>query len=678
MIEFLNKSFSISSNWSKIKLSRAKRDTHHPEFLNNMELKYLVILLLFGIVQGKGLSSTLTLVEQSRIQGQLQNYYDNLADIYHAASGLNALDKALHDPEKACQTAASQIDTKSGRSMFQFSEVSKTLKCQSSPNLKGDLLAIINGESSTIQLSQSVAAMANLGYKIDTDLVKKFVAAVKENDTPASAAISFYAASLLPKSPELKAVVDMVEDIMAQADEIDNTMLQFDGGLTVTSGIVRGIFALAEQQGKPLLKQDQVMKLAQFFLNRKYVFTLKDINHVLVAVKALATNQFQVPVVITTYQTSAITKDSPTLKVRVSNLLDKPIKEVKVTARTFADANGKAIFEQKAFTKGPEGDNIIIDSDIGIRGYFAAHTYELDVAAAKPARGIYKVGVAVEYLEDANKYISGGQFEIACQVLVRVIIKDAKIGVGEAGKATTATLKPLAYPGQLDKPLAADHQQKIVMTFSLAEMEGGTPISAHQVFVRLTNDVSGQEIFFVAEATSEGDYKFNLDVGATGKESFNNLSGKYKMSVIIGDATVQVPVNWPVGELALTFSGEPIATKKSLTTIGPRPVIEHQFRIPEIRPSKLVSTVFTGLVLVPLFVMLAVWGKIGANMGNFQLSLSTLLFHAGLAGVFGLYYLFWVKLDMFLTLKLLTLVGGVTFLGGNSMLAAMAADKYRH
>ena len=46
-----------------------------------------------------------------------------------------------------------------------------------------------------------------------------------------------------------------------------------------------------------------------------------------------------------------------------------------------------------------------------------------------------------------------------------------------------------------------------------------------------------------------------------------------------------------------------------------------------------------------------------------------------ISGVFILYYMFWVQLDMFVTLKLLMVVGGVTFLSGNRMLADMASAR---
>lgn len=41
-----------------------------------------------------------------------------------------------------------------------------------------------------------------------------------------SAAAAFYAAGLLPKSESLQPIVSMVEDIVAQADEIGGEILQ--------------------------------------------------------------------------------------------------------------------------------------------------------------------------------------------------------------------------------------------------------------------------------------------------------------------------------------------------------------------------------------------------------------------------------------------------------------------
>jgi oligosaccharyltransferase complex subunit delta (ribophorin II) len=67
--------------------------------------------------------------------------------------------------------------------------------------------------------------------------------------------------------------------------------------------------------------------------------------------------------------------------------------------------------------------------------------------------------------------------------------------------------------------------------------------------------------------------------------------------------------------------------------------------------------------------------KLGVNVSNFPLSIGALGFHLGLGGIFGLYYVFWVQLDMFTTLKYLMGIGVVTFLCGNSVLAKVADDR---
>lgn len=60
--------------------------------------------------------------------------------------------------------------------------------------------------------------------------------------------------------------------------------------------------------------------------------------------------------------------------------------------------------------------------------------------------------------------------------------------------------------------------------------------------------------------------------------------------------------------------------------------LQHQFREAETRPSSLVSTVFTGLVCLPMVALLGLWMCLGVNVSNMSLSISTVGFHAGLAG----------------------------------------------
>lgn len=70
--------------------------------------------------------------------------------------------------------------------------------------------------------------------------------------------------------------------------------------------------------------------------------------------------------------------------------------------------------------------------------------------------------------------------------------------------------------------------------------------------------------------------------------------------------------------------------------------------------------------------MLVLWARLGVNCSNFPVSLASVGFHLGLASIFLLYTYFWLELNMFQTMKYLTVLGVITFLCGNSLLATIA------
>ena len=62
------------------------------------------------------------------------------------------------------------------------------------------------------------------------------------------------------------------------------------------------------------------------------------------------------------------------------------------------------------------------------------------------------------------------------------------------------------------------------------------------------------EIIYVAEPDASNNYKFDLDVSAKSKE-FGFKSGKYSISVIIGDSVVSNPIDWNLADVQLQFPG---------------------------------------------------------------------------------------------------------------------------
>jgi len=641
-------------------------------------LKFIVPLLIASVVvvSGSSLSKSLTLLEQHDIAKVLRQPPIDLQSMFYSATALTAIDKEVREPHLVCAFVNDHVVKTDAESLMQYSTIVKMLQCKDTPAI--DIASLITDHKDPIALAQLITAMGNLGMDVDDALVKKFVDVAKENDSPKVAAAMFTAASVLPADNDaVKGIVGMVEDIVAQADEA-NDQLQFEGGVSVTADVVASILALGDQRGEKLLKDDQAVKFARYFLSRKYVRELKQVHHLLVGLGGLSKNKHVVPVVVSVFRSSLITTESPTLKLRVTNLIDQSIPDATLTAKSFetADADATAVFENKPLTKSDDTDDfIVIDSEVA-KGFIAANAFKLDVMSASPTRGLYNCEVEVGLKEEGSAmFVLDGKFTIPVKVLAKIMVEDVQLGIGDRDSSSVSKMTKLKFPEKVGKVLEADYHQKLVMTFVLKNIEQGNLVTVHQTFVRLLHETTGQEIFFVAEADSQDHYKFTLDVGTTGKDSFNNLSGKYRITLIIGDRAMQVPIAWTLGDVALTFSGEAKKTKRQQRITEPQPKIEHMFRVPEKRPSKLVSTAFTILVVSAVFIMFAMWMKIGVNVGNFRLSLPTIGFHLGLAGIFVLYYMFWVRLDMFVTLKLLMAVGGVTFISGNRMLADMAANR---
>ena len=75
------------------------------------------------------------------------------------------------------------------------------------------------------------------------------------------------------------------------------------------------------------------------------------------------------------------------------------------------------------------------------------------------------------------------------------------------------SIDSVKYPAAITTVIEADYHQKVVMKFSLKSASSGELFTPHQAFVRLTNEKTKQEIFFVAEPEPSKVFKFDLVSG---------------------------------------------------------------------------------------------------------------------------------------------------------------------
>ncbi|KAJ3163640.1 proteasome regulatory particle base subunit [Geranomyces michiganensis] len=130
-----------------------------------------------------------------------------------------------------------------------------------------------------------------------------------------------------------------------------------------------------------------------------------------------------------------------------------------------------------------------------------------------------------------------------------------------------------------------------------------------------------------------------------------------------------------LGDLELAF--KPVAKPESeFDVFRVLPEIAHTFRPDEKPANKLLSLVFTIAVLVPWVVLLGSYLALSANVKNlFANSLTATfgsLFIAALAAVMGLYYVYWLRLNLFQLLGYGAIIGFITAAFGRQALVARA------
>jgi len=594
----------------------------------------------------------------------LQPYGDDLKELEYTISALTELGIQLPEPQKICDTVKRNLNVDNIESLFQAIYAVSSLKASgkacdvSLGAVESKLNSVIAAQSGTTHILYAVYGLSVLGHPIDAAAVSKAVqSALKDDDTPLSYAYAFYSASYLT-GDERKKFHDMIEDIVAQADEIDDKYLQFDGGLVPTSAVLYAAYKLSDIADlAPAISEDKVIKFTNYLMSRKHTQSRKEASHLISAIKILSNNKFHVPVTVSLASSVSVSTKSSVVQVRACNLMGQSLGKLSVVADTARHVGDDAVVMSKKTLPVSASDESL---------------YDLDLMKVNPKRGFYRIVLNVATGQTtAYKLVGATGAEVEVKVITRVMVDNVELSVADKDQSSLPKANKLQYPNKLS--VEADPHQRLILKFSVREEVSKQPISAHQTFVRLTNVKTKQEVIFVAEEEADGTvYKFDLDIGAKSKE-FRNLSGKYTMDVIIGDAVIENPISWTVADVQLTFHDDPISTATSQSLYAKKPNIVHMFREPEKRPPAVVSNFFTGLVLLPVLILLGLWLKLGANISNFPFSLSALGFHASLTAIFALYLCYFMHLTMFQTLRYLGLIGIPTFLFGHRLLSGIAA-----
>ncbi|XP_054153905.1 dolichyl-diphosphooligosaccharide--protein glycosyltransferase subunit 2-like [Oppia nitens] len=589
---------------------------------------------------------------------------NSLSTLYYSILSQTLLSQTISQSADVCNHLKT-IKDQTLESIYYITSTAKLLtNCQlNSAQYMTKLEPVIKEDSSVLDIYRAAISLLNLGKPLDSTKVSKaLMSSLKKDESLLNTGLTFQLAAKLSKAEDRNSFVEKIGDIIVQADEVDGRFLQFEGGLGITASIITGVYQLATASNKPVgLTNDQALKFANYFLSRKYVLTPKGISELLEVLKLFTNNKYHIPVVITNYGSSALSPTNSVLTVRVTNVLGASLGPLSVTIDKAVRVDDKNVILSKKPFQGVQGDSKL---------------FAINFLESKPMRGQYDVSVSATPTKADPRLIGNTGVQIKVIVLTQVSIASAEITVADRDTGGSGAVTKLEYPNTVRNPLEADTQQRIVVKFQLRDKIVGDLMTAHQTFVQFVNIKTKQEIVFIAEPDSVLNYKLDLNLLTKAKD-LNYVNGVYDILIIIGDAVISNPIQWKIASINLQLSSVTSSseTTETVSPFVPKPEIKHLFREPEKRPALIISNAFSILVLIPIVILFGLWLKIGVNLSNFPFSLSALVFHTGLALIFGLYICFFLKLDMFQTCKYLAGLGVITFLAGHSLLARLAKNR---
>uniref|UniRef100_A0A4W5QT99 Dolichyl-diphosphooligosaccharide--protein glycosyltransferase subunit 2 n=1 Tax=Hucho hucho TaxID=62062 RepID=A0A4W5QT99_9TELE len=602
----------------------------------------LVLLTVALGAQALTPSHHLSLSDVERLKGLLSQPFTDLASAYYSIVGLT------------CCLITSFVD-----SLFFAAEASQAISdCEVniSNETRDILLAAVSEDSTVTQIFRAVSALSSLGLPLASqEVVAALIARIAKEDNVLAITTALQTATRLSQQAELGGILEEIEDLAARLDDLGGVYLQFEEGLEATALFVTAAYTLSDHADtEPPLKEDQVIQLANSVFSKKSWDSRSEAFSVACAAAALSSNRFHVPVIVSTQGPATVSHSQPILHLLVTDILSNPLASASVLVESAQAVASKSV--------------VLSQAPFSLRDGI----FELNFMASQPASGYYQFAVVVT----GDSRLVANQVELKVKVSTEVAITNMDLSVVDKDQSIGTKTSRVDYPFKAKGSFTADSHQNFAMTFQLVDVNTGVELTPHQTFVRFHNQKTGQEVVFVAEPDGKNLYKFELDT-AERKSEFDSMSGTYVLHLIVGDATLENPILWNVADVVLKFLDEEApAAIQSKTLYMPKPDIQHLFREPEKKPPTVVSNTFTALVLSPFLLLLILWFKLGANISNFSLSPSSVLFHVGHACMLGLMYVYWTHLNMFQTLKYLAIIGSLTFLAGNRMLAQKAVKRY--
>ncbi|XP_060172296.1 dolichyl-diphosphooligosaccharide--protein glycosyltransferase subunit 2-like isoform X2 [Lycium barbarum] len=439
--------------------------------------------------------------------------------------------------------------------------------------------------------------------------------------------------------------------------------------LSASSAVVRGITAFATVSDEDLnLPGDKILGLARFFLSVGIPGSAEDLFYQLDALASLENNRVSIPLILS-------------LPAAVLSLTRKDQLKVKVNTVLGSAAPSLSVKLKQIFSSGSK-DASIIDQDLKFDPENAVHFLDALPENIDAGSYIFSFEIVLHNPEDKKIYATGGRTKVPISVTGFVKVDHADVAVLDSDLVNVETQKRIDLAGDNTISLSANHLQKLRLSFQLTSPLGHS-FKPHQAFLKLIHESKVEHIFVVGNSGMF--FEIILDfLGLV--EKFFYLSGRYDIQLTVGDAVMENSFFRHLGSIELDLPEAPEKAARPppqpldlSSRFGPKAEISHIVRAPEKRPPKELSFIFLALVLLPFVGFLVGLLRLQVNLKNFPNASApatfAILFHLGIAAVLTLYLLFWLKLNLFTTLKALGFLGIFLMFVGHRTLAYLASSS---
>ncbi|CAD6235383.1 unnamed protein product [Miscanthus lutarioriparius] len=490
-----------------------------------------------------------------------------------------------------------------------------------------------SAESSTFAAGIALEALAGIVSLADAEVDPSMVGVVKNDIVKLFDTIKSY------------------DDGTFYFDEKHVDATEYKGPIKTSASVVRGVTSFAAVvSGKLNIPAEKILGLAKFFLGIGLPGSAKDCFNQIESLSFLENNRVFVPLILSLPSKVFSLTSKDQLKVEVTTVFGSAAPSLKVNLVQVLGSDSKVI----------TSENKELQYDLDNKVHY------LDIAPLKIDVGKYSIvfEISLQEPEHETVYVTGGRNTESVIVTGLIKVNKAEIGISDNDAGTVESVQKLDLLKDTKVSLSAYHLQKLRLSFQLTTPLGHT-FKPHQVFLKFKHESKVEHLFVVPGSARQ--FKIVLDfLGLV--EKFYYLSGRYDLELAVGDAAMENSFLRPLGHLELDLPEAPEKAPRPpaqavdpFSKFGPKAEISHIFRAPEKRPPKELSLAFMGLTLLPFIGFLIGLVRLGVNLKNFPSlpgpAAFASLFHAGIGAVLLLYVLFWLKLDLFTTLKYLGFLG---------------------